>query len=46
MKMKIIQNLTTKRKLQEHILKVQPVKKFMINIKDKKMSFLKKDKNQ
>ena len=42
MNMDTIQKLTMNIYMKQHILKVQPVKKFMTNIKEKKMSFLKK----
>ena len=40
MKMRTIQEVMTKREMLQQILKVQPVKKLMINIKEKKRSFL------
>ena len=42
MKREMIQKLMTNRYMNQHKLKVQPVKKFMINTKEIKMSFLKK----
>ena len=42
MKMEMIQKIIKNRETKQHILKVQPLNKLMIHIKEKKMSLLKK----